>query len=333
MSKPKGIFIINSGSFEKVYGDNELMELVKRVDFVCEPQSADSIKRKMGFLGKVEVIFSGLGAPLLDHSFLNSCPNLRTFYYGASSIENFVTDAFWDKDISITTSASLDAIPVSEFVLGQVILALKHSFYLSRNARATASFLPKDQVFGAYKTNVGLVGFDASAKRVLDLIKKVLDVNVLVHDPDLTEEDGKKLGFQVVSLEDLFLQSHTVSCHIQNDTKMELKIQKEHFESMPQYATFINTSSGSSIEEDSMIEVLRWRRDLTACLDITNPSPPVKNSALFALPNVVLTPNLSGSVNRECNRIGRFMIDELDRSLKGEPLMGEIKKEPTEKLG
>jgi phosphoglycerate dehydrogenase-like enzyme len=103
----------------------------------------------------------------------------------------------------------------------------------------------------------------------------------LCHDPDLTEEDGKKLGFQVVSLEDLFLQSHTVSCHIQNDSKMELKIQKEHFQSMPQYATFINTSSGSSIEEDSMIEVLRWRRDLTACLDITNPSPPRQEFCSF----------------------------------------------------
>jgi phosphoglycerate dehydrogenase-like enzyme len=69
-----------------------------------------------------------------------------------------------------------------------------------------------------------------------------------------------------------------------------------------------------------MIDVLQQRPDLCAVLDVTYPEPPAPDSPLYTLPNVVLTPHIAGSVGAECQRMGRAMVDELARFVRGEPL-------------
>jgi phosphoglycerate dehydrogenase-like enzyme len=45
------------------------------------------------------------------------------------------------------------------------------------------------------------------------------------------------------------------------------------------------------------------------------------------MPNVVLTPHIAGSQDRECRRMGRLMLDEFDRWVRGENLKWSISKE------
>jgi len=40
--------------------------------------------------------------------------------------------------------------------------------------------------------------------------------------------------------------------------------------------------------------------------------------------NVILTPHMAGSVGPECRRMGRYMVEELGRFLRGEPLRYEM---------
>ena len=75
-----------------------------------------------------------------------------------------------------------------------------------------------------------------------------------------------------------------------------------------------------------MIEVLRERPDLIAFLDVTHPEPPVADSPLYDLENVILTPHIAGA-QLECRRLGRYMIEELDRYLAGEKLKWQITRE------
>ena len=89
-------------------------------------------------------------------------------------------------------------------------------------------------------------------------------------------------------------------------------------------STFINTSRGSIVRENELIEVLRLRPDLIAVLDVTDPEPPAANSPLFDLSNAIITPHIAGSRDGECERMGRWVVDELQRYLTGLPLRGLI---------
>ncbi len=103
--------------------------------------------------------------------------------------------------------------------------------------------------------------------------------------------------------------------------------------SMKQHATLINTARGGIIDEAEMIEELERRQDLTAVLDVTETEPIDKSSTLFDLPNVVLTPHIAGSQMMECQRMGGYMVGELDRYVRGQPLKYRVDKAAAERMG
>jgi phosphoglycerate dehydrogenase-like enzyme len=156
---------------------------------------------------------------------------------------------------------------------------------------------------------------------------KHFDVRVIAYDPYVSQEDASKLQVELCPLEQVFQLGDVVSLHAPNLKETEGLITGSHFASMKHNATFINTARGQVVREHEMIEVLQQRQDLFAVLDVTYPEPPVEGSPLYHLDNVVLTPHISGAMNRECQRMGKYMLDELLRYLNGEELHWGITRE------
>jgi phosphoglycerate dehydrogenase-like enzyme len=163
-------------------------------------------------------------------------------------------------------------------------------------------------------------------RRVCEMLKQ-FDLNVLACDPFAGAQDARTLGVQLVSLEELFRQSDVVSLHTPWLKETEGMITGELLRSMKQDASFINTARGAVVREKEMIEVLEQRPDLFAVLDVTYPEPPEKDSPLYTLPNVIITPHIAGALDNECHRMARYMIAEVKRFLNGEPLTWGIDKE------
>jgi phosphoglycerate dehydrogenase-like enzyme len=92
-------------------------------------------------------------------------------------------------------------------------------------------------------------------------------------------------------------------------------------------ATFINTSRGELVDEDALVAVARQRPDLQIILDVTRAMPLPPSSPLYSLPNVLLTPHVAGSCGTEMRRLGRAIVDELERYAGGVPLRCRVRPE------
>ncbi len=323
---PKGLFILNSDAFELIYGDALLAEIAGRVELVAPPQTARSILANPSLLADVEVIFSGWGAPVMDEAFLCAAPKLRAVFYGAGSIKGLATEAFWARGIAITSAYAMNAVPVSEFTLATILLSLKRTWYYALESRRLGSHPPKVSMPGAYGAKVGLVSYGMIARRVRELLKPFA-IEVWVYDPFLKPADAAEDGVRLASLDEVFSECDVVSLHTPWLKETENMIRGVHFERMKTGSTFINTARGAIVNETEMIAVLTRRPELTALLDVTWPEPPVAGSPLFNLPNVVLTPHIAGSTDGECRRMGRLMVAEFDRWVRGEPMQWAISKE------
>ena len=325
-SFPKALYLLDSGAFAKIYGEEERAAVAGLADVYAPLQTGDSVAKNPGVLAEAEVILSGWGAPAMDGGFLAAAPNLRVVFYGAGSIRRVATPAFWERGLRITSAYAANAVPVSEYALAAILFSLKRGWHFAFSAQREKALPRQSQVPGAYGSTVGLVSLGMVGRLVRERLRP-FDLRVVAYDPFVTPEEAHVLGVDLMSLEDLFASSDVVSLHVPLLPETEGMILGSHLASMKWNATLINTSRGAVVREGEMVEVLGERPDLWAVLDVTYPEPPEPDSRLYDLPNVVLTPHIAGSLGSECRRMGRLVVEELRRYVAGESLEHEITRE------
>ena len=322
----KGLIILDSQAYELIYGAEHKAEIAHRVQLLAEPLTKEQALTRPELLAEVEVIFSGWGAPKLDAAFMAAAPKLKAVFYGAGSIRHFTTEDFWARKITISSAYAMNAVPVAEYTLATILLSLKNFWRQAFATKAAGKFTERLPCAGAYGSKVGLISLGMIGRLVRERLRP-FDLEVLAYDPFVTPEQATVLGIEMVSLDEIFRQCDVVSLHTPWLKETEGMIQGRHFELMKKNASFLNTARGAVVREVEMIEALKRRTDLTALLDVTYPEPPVADSPLWSMPNVILTPHIAGSQDRECRRMGRLMIDEFDRWSRGDNLKWAISKE------
>lgn len=321
----KGLFIEETSSFKRIYNPEQVEKIGEIVDIYAPPMTPGNIFDDAGILNDCEIIFTGWGAPCIDEHLLSYAPNLKIVFYGAGSVKKLVTDASWEKGVRIVSAWGANAVPVSEYTLSQILWNLKRGYAMERDYKKSKGRFDKTAVppAGAYKSTVGLISLGMIARKVCELLKH-FEMNVIAYDPFVSEEDAKALGAELVSLEEVFIKSDVVSLHTPWLPETVGMITGEMISSMKKGSTFINTARGAVIKEEEMIAALQNRNDIQAVLDVTYPEPPADDSPLWTMENVVLTPHIAGSMTQECNRHAQYMIEELERYLKGEELIYEL---------
>ncbi len=330
--RPRAVFALDPAALDLVYGPEDrraLDELVEISDLVLTP---DNWRAHTDALAEAEFIFSGWKAPKFDEAFLAAAPKLQAVFYAAGSIRYCVSDAFWARDIIITSAYEANAVPVAEYTVAAAILSLKQFWRRAALARHGEGWGDHTRpIPGAFRATIGLISFGMIAHKVAAMLA-AYDVNVVVVCPFLTQAEAKLHGVRRVSLEEAFRIADVVSVHTPILPATIGMINGPLVSSMRPNATLINTARGIILDQPSVLAALRARPDLTALLDVTDPEPPKADDPLFTLPNVVVTPHIAGSHGRECERMGHYMIGELRRYLAGEPLRWRLTREMMDRM-
>jgi phosphoglycerate dehydrogenase-like enzyme len=326
MKKLKGLYILNPDSFDLVYGPREKAEIARLVDIYAPLQSPSSIRHNPSVMSDAEVVFSGWGGPTLDARFLEISPRLKAMFYGAGSMASILTQAVWDRGIIVTSAIAANGTPVAEYTLATILFSLKHGWRLARELREPRPLPNRDLAPGCYGSTIGLISLGAIARNLLRLLRP-FDMRIIVWDPFLMPEEAEELDVETVTLDELFAQADVVSLHAPLLPETEGMIGGDYLRSMKSGATFINTARGRIVRQDEMIDVARSRPDLQFVLDVAEPDPLPHDNALLKLPNVIVTPHIAGSVGNECRRMGRYMVEELERFVAGKPLRWAVTRE------
>ena len=332
----KAIFLANNkGNVDYVYpksiidGIKELTDLddknvYTQYDIVENPEK----------FSDVEYIFSTWSMPGgPGDDFAKYFPKAKALFYAAGSVKYFAKQ-YLDKGIKLFSAYAANAVPVAEFSLAQILLANK-GYYRAVRSELTdgyekASEISKAHV-GNYGAKVGIIGVGMIGRKVIELLSP-FKIDILVYDVFLSDEEAKSMGVKKASLEKLFSECDVISNHLANVPATVGIIKGELFSLMKPNATFINTGRGAQVDEAGMLSVLAKREDISAVLDVTIDEPPVKDSDLYRLKNVFLTPHIAGSQGCEVSRMAEYMLDEFRRFLSGEPTKYEITKEKLEKM-
>jgi len=321
-----GLIILDRASFGLIYGPELTEEISRRVNLLAAPMTCEEALNRPELLAQVDVIFSGWGMVKLDAVFLAAVPKLQVVFYGAGSVRGFTTDESWARGVKIVSAYAMNAVPVAEYTLATVLLSLKNFWRHAFEAKRHGRYADRTVCAGAYGSTVGLISLGMIGRMVRERLR-AFDLKVIAYDPFVTPEQAVAMDVEMVTLDEVFRRSDVVSLHTPWLKETVGMIQGRHFEQMKERATFLNTARGAVVDEAGLIEVFTRRDDLTAILDVTHPEPPVAGSPLWTLPNLILTPHIAGSMDTECRRMGRLMVDEFDRWTRGETMQWLITKE------
>lgn len=315
-----------------VFGQGRRERVESLTDLYPYVITADNFDQHAAALADIEVIFATWGIPRLDDHHFEAMPNLKAVFYAAGNVKSFASPLI-DRGVTLVGAWDINAVPVAEMCLSQVLLSLRGYFRATRRyadiKTHDAKLFPRSGVFGE---TVGLIGLGKIGTRLRNLLAD-FPVKVIAHDPFLTEERANALNVESVSLDEIFERSLVVSNHIPDLETTIGTLHRKHFAAMRDGATFINSGRGAQVVEDDLMSVMQDRPDLTALLDVTLPEPPVGDSPLWQLPNVVISPHIGGTIGDEVVRLADCVIDEYELWKAGDPLNYEITAEVLSTMG
>lgn len=315
-----------------VFGQGRRERIATLTDLYPHVVNRDNFDQHATALAELEVIFATWGIPKFSDRHFSAMPRLKAVFYAAGNVRSFA-DPLVERDITLVGAWDINAIPVAEMCLSQILLSLRGYFRATRRYEElkvdAAKKFPRTGIFGE---TVGLIGLGKIGTRVRNLLADY-PIKVIAHDPFLTESRAKELDVESVSLGQLFARSMVVSNHIPDLKSTVGTLTATHFETMREGATFVNSGRGAQVVEQDLIRVFTARPDLTALLDVTLPEPPPVESELWNMPNVVISPHVGGTVGDEVVRLADCVIDEFESWSAGRPLSHEITAKVLETMG
>ena len=92
-------------------------------------------------------------------------------------------------------------------------------------------------------------------------------------------------------------------------------------------ALLVNIARGSVCDEAALVRALQDGRLAGAALDVFEQEPLPADSPLWRLPNVLLSPHISGMTPAYDDRAMQIFAENLRRYLAGEPLLNLVDKD------
>ena len=163
---------------------------------------------------------------------------------------------------------------------------------------------------------LGVVGAGHIGMEVIK-VAKALGMNILVHTRT-PKADGD--GIRYVSLDELLEYSDYITLHCPLNDQTKHIINKEAIGKMKPSAVIVNTGRGPLINEADLCEALAAKRIAGAGLDVQEVEPPVEDSPLYTLDNVIITPHMGWKGLETRQRLVGIIRDNVQAFFKGEPI-------------
>lgn len=316
-----------------VFGQGRRERIAGLVELYPHVVSARNFAEHAPQLRDIEVIFATWGMPRFTDAQLAQLPALKAVFYAAGNVKAFAAPLV-EHDIVLVSGWAINATATIQLALSQVLLTCRGYFRsVRRYAQSRDLRHAKDfQRTGAQGEVVGVIGMGWIGRGLTQQLQ-ALGFRVLASDPFLSFERAAELGVEKVTLEDLFRRAYVVSNHIPDLPSTQRVLGAALFNLMRDGATFINTGRGAQVIEPELAQVLRKRPDLTALLDVTDPEPPARDSELWDLPNVVISPHIGGTIGDEVTRLADAIIEEFLAWDTAKPLRYQVTRDVLATMG
>ena len=318
---------------------NHLGELSPRLKFTVQ-QASKPEDILPDVWKRTEVLYTARVLPTSEQA-----PNLRWIQFHWAGVDHIVNDPILRKpDLIATTLSGAAATQVAEYIIMMVLAMGHHMPELVTNQKRLE--WPRDRwerftPMELRSSTVGLVGYGSIARQTARLLvgfgATVLATKRDVKHPEdfdyIPEGQGDPGGdfvhrlYPAEALRSMVKACDFVVICLPKSAGTLNLIGSRELETMKPTAYLIDISRGGIVNHTALIAALKEHKIAGAALDVFPEEPLPPDSLLWKLPNVLITPHISGITSRYDERAMEMFAANLQRYLSGQPLFNRINPE------
>ena len=244
-------------------------------------------------LGEYDVL-AVRSATKITAEVLENPGRLKVIGRAGVGVDNIDLEAATRKGVVVMNTPGGNSVAVAELTLG-FMLALHRLLVPAIGATKSGKWEKKKFAKGheLFRKTVGLVGFGSIGQLVAQRCI-AFGTTVIAYDPHPVEA-SRRLGVQIVPLDELFRRADIVSLHLPLMENTRHLVGKRLLGSMRKGSYLVNCARGGIVDEAALAETLRDGTLAGAAMDVfaTEPVPP--DHPLLSLENFLCTPHLGAS--------------------------------------
>jgi len=250
----------------------------------------------------------------VDAKLLESAPKLRVIGRAGVGVDNIDIPAATHRGIVVMNTPGANAVAVAELTLGLMVSMAR--FVPRANATMHEGKWEKKSLQGSElrgKT-LGIVGLGRVG---LEVARRAagFGMDILGYDPFVAPVIARENNVTLVPIDQIFKESDYLTLHVGLTSQTEGLINATSLKIMKKGIRIVNCARGELIVEEALTEALKSGQVAGAALDVFQHEP-LKDSAFFALDNVILSPHIAGSTNEAQEAIGIQLAKQVRDYLK-----------------
>lgn len=272
-------------------------------------------------------------------------PQLRWVHLYSAGANHVIDHPLFRTPVIFTTSSGVHAINIAEYVF-TVLLAWLHRLPRLLEWKQQGQWLPGTERYALFMPEelqgktIGIAGYGSIGRQVAR-VAKAFGMRVLamqrgtdhrdrgfvfpgIGDPEGTLPDRYYTPDQ---LHTMLNESDVVVIALPLTPVTRGMFNQAAFQAMKPTSFLVNIARGEICNEADLIRALEERRIAGAALDVFDQEPLPADSPLWSLPNVIMSPHITGLTPQYDERAATIFEENLRRYLAGEPLYNVVNKD------
>lgn len=254
-----------------------------------------------------------------------SADRLQWIHIASAGVDRLLFPELRDSDVVVSNSRGVFDRPIAEYVLG-LVLAVAKDLPTTLQLQREATWRHRET--HRIDTKRALVVGTGSIGRAIGRLLRSAGVTVVGVGRTARTSDA---DFGVVhAVRDLVeLLPHAdfviVAAPLTDSTRRMLGA--DAFRAMKESAWLVNVGRGDIVVQDELVSALSAGQIGGAALDVFDEEPLPPGNPLWTMPNVIVSPHMSGDFVGWLDALVELFADNVDRWLASKPLRNEVDKQ------
>ncbi len=297
----------------------DLIQRIREVSDKIEVVEASSRKEALRAIEDADIVFGWI-----DRELFLAAKNLKWIQVLTAGVNRLLFPELVESQVLLTNASGIHRIPISEIVMAMALaLAKKLHKYIQFKNEGLWKRVQTEELAGKTMGILGLgsIGMETAWKakcfdmRVLALKKRPIRRPTYI-DEVLGPED----------LDYLLRESDFLVITVPLTDETYHMIGERELRMMKPTAYLINVARGAIIDTRALIKALKEGWIAGAALDVFEEEPLPKDSELWKLDNVIITPHIAGMSIHYDERAVEIFCKNLKRFLENKPLINLVDK-------